>query len=289
MAGDSQRRIALKLERIAIVLFVVYIVAFSFVPLVYDTLLGNNKWVGYGNGAYVFQSRKYFVFFNDPYDGSSKPQIYVDPDFAPATRISLLEFSDWASWINGHNLFSEFNATVRSIAPTLMVTYVGFGTVIQKLVNVSPSGVNITLRSDKEFKAHIELWRWVMTSINRISVKDVSNATSIAATRSIAFGFDVPSPQGLGRGSILLSATPTEIKIWPYTEGFNKITIDFMSSEMIFAVSGSVEPVGVPKIAWSSSYLSYVLPVVAISVVVLYLLVDEHGRTSKNNPSGCSS
>ena len=100
-----------------------------------------------------------------------------------------------------------------------MVTYTGFGTVIQKSVNVSPDGVNITLRSDKEFKAHIELWRWVMTSINRVSVKDVSNATSIAATKSIGFMFDVPSPQGLGRGSVLMSTAPTEIKIWPYREG----------------------------------------------------------------------
>ena len=277
------------MEKIATAFFVVYIIAFSFVPLVHDTFLGNNKWVGYGNGAYIFQSRKYYVLFNDLYDGSSKPQIYVNPDFAPAARISLLEFSDWASWVNDHNLFSEFKATVRSISPTLMVTYTGFGTVIRKSVDVSPDGVNITLRSDKEFKAHIELWRWVMTSINRVSVTDVSNATSIAATKSIGFVFDVPSPQGLGRGSVLMSTAPTEIKIWPYEKGFNKITIDFVSSEMIFVVSGSVDPVGLPKATWSSSYLSYLLPVVAISVIVLYLLVDKHGRTSKNHPSGCSS
>ena len=111
----QERRSDLKLTRWLTLFFVIYIIALSFIPLLHDTLLGQERWLGYGTGAYQYQSRNYFVLFNDPYDGSSKPHIHVSPSFAPASRISLVEFSDWTSWVNDHNLFNEFRAANESI------------------------------------------------------------------------------------------------------------------------------------------------------------------------------
>jgi len=226
----------LKLKGSLVVFFAVYIIALSFIPLVHDSLLAQARWMGYGTGAYEYQNQHYFVLFNDPYDGSSKPHIHVNPDFAPAARISLLEFSDWTSWVNDHNLFNEFNATIRANPRALDVTYTRPEIAVHKFVEVSPETVKVTLISDKEFSAHLEIWRWVMASVNGVSIREVPKPLVVPPTRVIEFTFEDERLQSRGHGSILLSASPAEIKIWPHEKGFNRITIDFVNSEMSFTV-----------------------------------------------------
>ena len=267
----------------------IYIVALSFVPLIHETLLTQSRWLGYGTGAYQYQNENYFVLFNDPYDGSSKPHIHVNPSFAPAARISLLEFSDWTSWVNDHNLFNEFNITIRASPQVLDVTYSRPEIVIHKYLEASPDSVKVTLQSEKEFGAHIEIWRWVMTSISGISIEDTSKPLAIAPTRLIEFTFEDERLQSVGRGSLALSALPSELKIWPHEKGFNRITIDFVNSMMVFTVSGFMEVVGTPSQPWSYALLPYVLPVVAVTVVALYLLVGKYGRALKNRATRRSS
>jgi hypothetical protein len=275
----------LKLKVTLTVFFVVYIIALSFIPLIHDTLLGQQRWMGYGTGAYQYQNQHYFILFNDPYDGSSKPHIHVNPDFAPAARISLLEFSDWTSYLDDYNLFNEFNVTVRTNPNTLDVTYTRPGIVVHKFVEVSPDTVKVTLTSDKEFKAHLEVWRWVMTSVNGMSTKDTPKPLVIAPTQVIEFTFEEERPQSIGHGTIILSSPASQVEIWPHENGFNRITFDFVNSEMSFTVSGSMEPVGRPAPTWNYDLLPYVLPVIALSVVAVYLLVERYGRTLKNRAS----
>ena len=272
----------MKYRRVLTAFFAVYIIGLSFIPLIHDSLLARERWTGYGTGAYQFQNQRYFVLFNDPYDGSSKPHIHVNPSFAPATRISLLEFSDWTSWVNDHNLFNEFNVTMRTGPRALDVTYTRPEIVIHKFVEASSDSVRVTLTSDREFGAHLEIWRWVMTSVNGISIEEAPKPLAIAPTNLIEFTFEDDRLQSVGSGSITLSAVPAEMKIWPHEKGFNKITIDFVNSEMSFTVWGSMEALGTPALIWSYALLPYVLPVVAIFVVGLYLLVDKYGRTIKN-------
>jgi hypothetical protein len=273
---------SLKLRGNLVVFFMVYIVALSFIPLIHDTLLAQARWMGYGTGAYEYQNQRYFILFNDPYDGSSKPHIHVNPSFAPASRISLLEFSDWTSWVNDHNLFNEFNVTVRASQQTLDVTYTRPEIVIHKYIEVSSDSVKVTLQSEKEFTAHFEMWRWVMTTINGISIGSVTKPLTISPTTQIDFTFEDERLQSLGTGQIVLSAVPAQIQIWPHEKGFNKITVDFVNSMMSFTVSGSMEAAGTPSLNWSYALLPYVLPVVSITVVALYLLVGRYGRTIKN-------
>jgi hypothetical protein len=279
----------LKLKNKLTLFFAVYIIALSFVPLLHDTLIAQSRWLGYGTGAYQYQNQHYFVLFNDPYDGSSKPHIHVNPDFAPAARISLLEFSDWTSWVNDHNLFNEFNVAMRADPQTLDVTYTLPEITIHKYVEVSSESVKVILQSDKEFTAHLEIWRWVMTSINGISIKDTTKPLAIAPTTLVEFTFEDERLQSLGRGRILMSALPAEMKIWPHEKGFNKITIDFVNSMMSFTVSGSMEAVGTPSQPWNYALLPYVMPIVAITVVALYLMVDKYGRALKNRATRRSS
>jgi hypothetical protein len=268
---------------------VIYIVALSFVPLIHDTLLAQSKWLGYGTGAYQYQNQHYFVLFNDPYDGSSKPHIQINPSFAPADRIPLVEFSDWTSYVNDYNMFNEFNATVRADSKALAITYVSANITFYKFVEVTEDAVKVTLDSTKEFRAHLELWRWVMTSINGITIKEVSKPLTIPVTNRIDFTFEDERLQSVGQGSILLSAPPVQVQIWPHVDGFNKITVDFVNSLMSLTVSGSMRSVGTPSPTWDYSMLPYVLPIVSISVVALYLLVDKYGRTLKNRATRRSS
>ena len=269
--------------------FIIYIIALSFIPLIHDTLLAQQRWMGYGTGAYQYQDQHYFILFNDPYDGSSKPHIHVNPDFAPASRISLLEFSDWTSWVNGYNLFNDFNVTIRAGQHALDVTYTRPEIAIHKFVSVSSDTVEVKFTSDKEFGAHVEVWRWVMPSINGMSIKDVPKPLVIAPTRQIEFTFEDERLASVGHGSIMLSRSPSEVKIWPHEKGFNRITFDFVNSEMSFTISGSMEAAGRPSPTWGYALLPYVLPIVAVLVVALYLLVDKYGRTLKNRVAGSRS
>jgi len=279
----------LKLKTRLTLFFAVYIIALSFVPLLHDTLIAQSRWLGYGTGTYQYQNQDYFVLFNDPYDGSSKPHIHVNPSFAPAARVSLLEFSDWTSWVNDHNLFNEFDVTMRADPRILDVTYTRPEMVIHKYVEVSSDSVKVTLQSEKEFSAHLEMWRWVMSSINGISIKDATKPLAIPLTTVVEFTFEDERLQSLGRGRIVMSAMPAQVEIWPHEKGFNRITVDFVNSMMTFTVSGSMEAVGAPSQPWSYALLPYVMPIVAITVVALYLLVGKYGRALKNRATRRSS
>jgi hypothetical protein len=275
----------LKLGRKLTIFFAVYIIALSFVPLIHDALLAQQRWAGYGTGAYQYQNQNYFILFNDPYDGSSKPHIHVNPSFAPAARISLLEFSDWTSWINDHNLFNEFDIRIRTNPQALDVIYSRPEIVIHKFVQATPEAVTVTFTSDKEFGAHVEIWRWVMTSINGMTIDEVQKPLVIAPTSVIDFTFTDERLQGEGHGSIVLSRHTSEIKIWPHEKGFNRITVDFVNSEMSFTVSGTIEAAGNQQFVWGYADLPYVLPLISVTVVALYLLVERYGRTNKNRAS----
>ncbi len=278
----------MKVKTLVTAFFAVYIISLSFIPFVHDTLLARNAWLGYGTGAYSFQGEHYFVLFNDPYDGSSKPHIHLNPDFAPNDRIPLVEFSDWTSWVDGFNFFNDFNATTRVSAlssQTLEVDYTRPGILIQKIVTASPNNVTVQLVSQKEFTAHLELWRWVMTSVNGFSIKDAPRPIQIPTTTQIEFTFQDVRLHSEGKGKIVLSRAPVQIMVWPYEQGFNKITIDFVNSEMALTVSGSMTPAGQTYPTLNYTELPYILPFVAVLVVAIYMLVDKYGKTLKNRSS----
>jgi hypothetical protein len=191
--------------------------------------------------------------------------------------------------VNDHNLFNEFNVVMRADPQALDVTYSLPEIVIHKYVEVSSESVKVTLQSEKEFRAHLEIWRWVMTAINGISIKDTTKPLAIAPTTLVEFTFEDERLQSLGRGRIVMSAMPAEVKIWPHEKGFNKITVDFVNSMMSFTVSGSMEAIGTPSQPWNYALLPYVMPIVAITVVGLYLLVGKYGRAFKNRATRRSS
>ncbi len=275
----------MKVKSLVTVFFAVYIISLSFVPLVHDTLLARNAWLGYGTGAYAFQGENYFVLFNDPSDGSSKPHIHLNPNFAPNDRIDLVEFSDWTSYVNGFNLFNDFNATTRVGQQILDVTYSRPGMLLHKFVTVAPNETTVKLVSDKEFTAHLELWKWVMISVNGITVTQAPKPMQIPITTQIEFTFQDSRLLSQGMGKIVLSRAPVQIVIWPFENGFNKVTIDFVNSEMTLTVSGAMTPVGGTQFTWNYTDLPYVLPMIAVLVVVVYLLVDKHGKTIQNRAS----
>lgn len=282
----------MKVKTLVTVFFAVYIISLSFIPLIHDTLLARNAWLGYGTGAYSFQGENYYVLFNDPYDGSSKPHIQLTPFFAPNDRIPLVEFSDWTSYINGFNFFNDFNATTRVStlsSQTLNVSYTRPGITIQKIVTASPNNVTVKLVSQKEFTAHLELWRWVMTSVNGISINDTTKPLQIPTTTQVEFTFQDAGLRSKGTGKIVLSRVPVQIVIYPYEQGFNMIAIDFVNSEMTLTVSGSMTAAGPTYPTLNYTELPYILPVVAVLVVAIYLLVDKYGKTLKNRSSRTDS
>jgi len=270
--------------KILTIFFIVYVIVLSFVPLVHQVFIAQSSWLGYGTGAYAYQSPSYFVLFNDPYDGSSKPNIHVNPSSAPNDRISIVEFSDWTSYVDGFNLFNDFNVTIRASGDgkILDATYTRPGLTLHKLIDLSSDAVQVKMVASKEINAHVELWKWVMTSVNAIST--ASKPTVIPTSTSINFTFNDQSLNAIGEGEISLSRIPTQIEIWPFENGFNRVTVDFINSEMTFTVSGSITQPG--QVSWSYADLPYVLPVIAIVVVTGYLLLAErYGKENKDRPS----
>ena len=264
---------------------IIYIVALSFVPLLHVTFVGRSTWLGYGTGAYYFQSPSYFVLFNDPYDGSSKPNIHLNPSFAPNMRISLVEFSDWTSYVNGYNLFNDFNATIRTLPNKVLdVTYTRPGLVVHKLIDASPASyVVVKLQASREVVAHIEMWKWLMSSVNGAVGRVGSKPKIIPISTSVNFTFVDQTLHMPGAGLIGLSRVPTQIEVWPFEDGFNRVTVDFVNSEMEFSISGSVNGVQQGFPVWGYADLPYVMPIVAVAAVSLYLLVARFGEKDKGH------
>jgi len=268
-------------------LFLVYVVALSFIPVIHQLFIAQNSWLGYGTGAYAFQGPSYFVLFNDPYDGSSKPNIHVNPSFAPNERISLVEFSDWTSYVDGYNMFNDFNATFRLVSPTMLdIIYTRPGLTLHKLIDCSsPNYIAVKFVATKEVTAHFELWKWLLTDVNGVTEQNASKPTVIGNATSIHFTFTDQSTSASGTGEISLSRIPTAIEVWPFEHGFNRVTVDFINSEMTFSVSGTVNAVGQSSPYWSYNDLPYVLPLIAIIVVSIYLWFERHAEQDKTRPS----
>ena len=261
--------------------FIVYVIALSFIPIVHQIFIAQSSWRGYGTGAYAYQSPTYFVLFNDPYDGSSKPNIHVNPSFAPNDRISIVEFSDWTSYVDGYNLFNDFNVTIRASPELLDTTYTRPGLVLHKLVDLTSNAVQVKMIANKEVNAHIEMWKWIMTSVNGMTIANAPKPTVLPPSTTINFTFNDQSLNAIGLGEISLSRLPTQIGVWPFENGFNRVTVDFINSEMTFTVSGSITEPG--QVSWSYGDLPYALPIIAITVVAVYLLVERYGQKNKNH------
>jgi hypothetical protein len=271
--------------------FLVYVVALSFIPLIHQVFVSQSSWLGYGTGDYAYQGPSYFVLFNNPYDGSSKPNIHVNPSFAPSERISLVEFSDWTSYVDGYNMFNDFNVTIRSPSPQLLdITYTRPGLVLQKTIDTSsPNQVIVKFVANKEVIAHFELWKWLITNVNGFNITNTPKPSFIPNSTAITYTFLDQSTQATGHAQILLSRVPEQIEVWPFENGFNRVSVDFINSEMAFTVSGSVDNANQPFPLWSYDDLSYVLPIVAIVVVLIYVGFERRGEKSKTRSSRTSS
>jgi hypothetical protein len=156
---------------------------------------------------------------------------------------------------------------------------------VHKFVDISPAGhVIVGLEASKEIVAHIEMWKWLMTSINGFTINNTPKPTLIPITKMINFTFKDQTFLAPGNGSIELSRVPTQIKVWPFEGGFNRVTVDFINSEMTFTVSGAAADIQQKLPIWSYTDFPYVLPVIAITVVSLYLLLVEHyGKKGKDH------
>ena len=269
--------------RIATVFFLVYVVALSFIPLYHQTLVSQSSWLGYGTGDYAFQGPSYFVLFNDPYDGSSKPNIHINPSFAPSERISLVEFSDWTSYVDGYNMFNDFNVTIRSPFPQILnVSYTRPHLSFYKIINASsPNQITVRFVAPREVIAHFELWKWIITNVNGYNITNTPKPAFIPNATTLSYSFFDQATQATGHVQILLSRVPEQIEVWPFENGFNRISLDVINSEIAFTVSGSVNNVNQPFPIWSYNDLPYVLPIVAIAVALIYLEFERRGEKSK--------
>ena len=264
--------------------FVVYVVALSFVPLIHQTFVAQSAWLGYGEGAYAFQAPSYFILFNDPSDGSSKPNIHINPPFAANERISLVEFSDWTSYVNGYNLFNDFNVSIHILSPKILeVDYSRPGIAIQKFVDASsPDYIMVRILANKEIAVHVEMWKWLMTSVNGETIQDAPKPTVLPLSSTVGFTFQDQATGAVGSGLVKLSRVASQIEVWPFEMVFNRLTVDYVNSEMDFTVQGSVTGNQQPFPTWNYADLPYVLPLIAITVVAVYLLlVEKHGKENK--------
>ena len=269
----------------ATIFFLVYVVALSFIPLIHQVFVSQSAWEGYGTGAYAFQGPSYFVLFNDPYDGSSKPNIHINPSFAPNERISLVEFSDWTSYVDGYNLFNDFNVTYNLFSPTLLIiTYTRQNLTLHKFIDCSvPNYITVKFLANKQVTAHFELWKWIATEVNGVTEAQAPKPTVLPIATSINYTFFDQATSAIGSGSIELSRVPNAIEVWPFENGFNTISVDFINSEMTFTVSGTVNSAGPSFPVWSYNDLPYALPVVAVIVVAIYLWFERNEGQNKTH------
>jgi hypothetical protein len=186
---------------------------------------------------------------------------------------------------------NDFNATIRAERQVLDITYTRPGITIHKFIQESADGKEVTVKmiSDQEFTAHLELWKWVMSSVNGYTIQQAPKPFVIGNTTAINYLFPYQPLNAVAQVNISLSRIPIQVEIWPFEEGFNKVTVDFVNSEMTLTVRGAISTTGGYGFNWSYDELPYVLPIVAILVVVVFLLAQRHGKDKKHSARSPSS
>jgi len=247
-------------SRMVSYLFVAYVIALSLIPLI--PLRG---WQGYGpSGEFYYTGDKIHIRYNDPSFGNDKPHIFVAES---GRTISLIEVSGYNSYVNGKNLYYDFDKKTRVVDNKLVVFHTSPNLfIVQEIIPMDDS-VRIVYRCNCTMNMTLTLWRWTYESVagfDRPVTRELDPSNVIP--------FSVADGGRIYKAQLLLSPTPRHIEISGIVpDGLNKITLELVGDEIVI----DVVLVGATDVGWIPALdvrdSKYLYPMIATVSSVFYL------------------
>jgi hypothetical protein len=240
--------------------FACFVVLVSLTPL-----LPLRGWQGYGPlGEFYYTGDLIQLRYNDPSFGNDKPHVFVVDAGRP---ISLVEFSDHNSYVNGCNIYTNFTVKTRLEDGKLRVLYKSAETSFIKVVEPGEDYVKVTYAFNQTMKLNLTLWRWYFSSVGPFSMP---MTRSLDACR--ALNFSVTEGGKTYVAQVSWEPMPEKITISGVLgEGLNKIALDFTAKEVTVEVK-LLNPTGLSQLMVLDLRESkYLYPLIAFTGSSLYL------------------
>ena len=263
------------------ILFVVLVVSLSFAPFI--CLSG---WDGYApesqsNATYVYQNETWYIRYSDETIRTDKPRIFLLERWPVKGLIDLVELSDHQSFVNGLNLYEDFESHGGLVGDELIVSYgSNHGNLhLTKSIRVTDEGVMVTYDSDQPIELRLTLWRWYFSAVDDCDYRGVPQPLKVETKDTLRFEFEDGGQTY--RGILKLSDEPSNIEVGRDLNGLNKILIDYVGSYLSIKIA--LESASRSSLKIANKDLLY--PLISIVLGAVYLKVGRYAFVVKIRPN----
>jgi len=211
------------------VLFVVLVVSLSLTPFICS-----RGWDGHAPGTFVYQNENYYVKYSDDTIKTDKPHIFIQEGWPIKSLIDMVELSDYQSFVNGLNLYEDFESHGQLTDDGLTIFYSG-SSQLTKSITVTDEGVMVSYESDHPIKLRLTLWRWYFSGVEGSDYRGMLLPLKVKPKKTLSFEFKDGSRTY--RGVVKLSDEPMNIEVCRNFDGLNKIIIDYVGSYLSIRIS----------------------------------------------------
>jgi len=257
------------------VLFVVLVISLSLTPFIC-----RRGWDGQAPGTFVYQDETYYVKYSDDTIRTDKPHIFILEGWPIKSLVDVVELSDHQSFVNGLNLYEDFESHERLMDNGLTVFYSG-SPQLMKSITVTDEGVIVRYESDQPIELRLTLWRWYFSSVEGNDYRGMPLPLKVEPKETLSFEF---KDRGQIYGGVLrLSDKPLNIEVCRDLNGLNKIIIHYVGSNLSIKMSLDNASQSL-KIA--NKNLPY--PLISVFFGLVYLWVRRYAFLVKIRPNRTS-
>jgi hypothetical protein len=254
------------------ILFVAHVVSLSLTPFICP-----RGWDGRAPGNFTYQNETYYVKYSDDTIRTDKPHIFLLEGWPVKSPVDIIELSDHQSFVNGLNLYKDFESHGRLTDEGLTVFY-GGSPFLTKSITVTDEGVIVRYESDQPMELRLTLWRWYFSSVEGSDFRGVLPPLKVEPKKTLSFEFKDGSRTY--RGVVRLSDGPLNIEVGRDSKGLNKIIIDYVGSHL--SVRIALE--GASQFSFRIDNKGLLYPLISVVFGLVYLWVRRYAFVVKVRP-----
>ena len=262
-----------ELRTLADVLFVVLVVSLSFAPFIRV-----KGWDGYDSGTFVYQDETCYIRYSDETVGIDKPHIFLREGWPIKSLVEMVELSDRQSFVNGLNLYEDFESHGQLMDDGLTIFYSG-SPQLTKSITVTDEGVVVIYESDQPIELRLTLWRWYFSSVEGNDFRGALLPLKVEPNETINFQFMDGSRTY--DGVIQFSDEPLNVEVCRDLNGLNKIVIDYVGSHLSIKIALD----GASQFSLQIADKDLLYPLMSIVFGLAYLWVRKYEVLVKIRPN----
>jgi len=271
----------LEIRTLVDVLFVVLVVSLSFIPFICF-----RGWDGYAPesqsyATFVYQNETCYIRYSDETIGTDKPRIFLLEGWPVKGLVDLVELNDHQSFVNGLNLYEDFESHGGLAGEGLAVFYMSnHGSLrLTKSIRVTDEGGMVTYESDQPMELRLTLWRGYFSAVDGSDYRGVTQPLKIKPTDTLRFEFEEESRTY--RGVLEFSDVPLNVEVGRDLKGLNKILIEYIGSHLSIGIA--LESTSQSSLKIANKDLFY--PLISIVFGAMYLKVGRYAFVVKIRPN----